>query len=107
MKKVFTFILSIIPLIATVIYTVALVIFGIASEEGMIYGSAEDIVVLLMLGFTLLFVAALFGVMIYFIVHACRNPQLATGMKVCWCFLHYQFNVFVFPVYWFIYLRKE
>ena len=107
MKKVFTCILSILPMIAMFLYTVGLVALGIASEEGLVYGSTEDVFVLLMFVLTIFLLIVVFGVMIYFIIHACRNPQLVTGMKVCWCFLLYQFNVFVFPVYWFIYLRKE
>jgi len=107
MKKVLTCILSIIPLIATVIMTMAMVFLGIASEEGLLYGSSEDIAVLLLFLFMILYLIAMFGIMIYFIVISCKNPMLSTGMKVLWCFLHYQFNVFAFPVYWFLYIRKE
>lgn len=107
MKKVLTCILSIIPMIATVIMGLAMAVLGIASEEGLLYGSTEDVAVLLMLVFMILYLIAMFGIMIYFIVISCKNPMLPTGMKVLWCFLHYQFNVFAFPVYWFLYIRKE
>jgi len=28
-------------------------------------------------------------------------------MKLVWGILLYMFNIFVFPVYWFMYIRKE
>ncbi len=107
MKKVLTCILSFVPLISTVLMGVTLAIFGIASEEGMLYGSAEDAMIIGLLVIMLFYVIAMFGIMIYFIVITCKNPNLSTGMKILWCFLHYQFNALAFPVYWFIYILRE
>ena len=107
MKKAITCILSFLPMIATVLYVVAIIAMSIISEEFYLTDSVETILVLLMLVFSLAFIVAVFGVMIYFIVHACKSPNLETGMKVLWVFLLYQFNLFALPVYWFIYMRRE
>lgn len=107
MKKVITCILSIIPLIGTILMAIAMVAFGIASEEGMLYGSAEDVMIIGLLLISIFYVIAMFGIMIYFIVITYKNPNLPTGMKIMWCFFHYQFNAFSFPVYWFIYILRE
>lgn len=107
MKKVITCILSFIPLVFTVLMTIAMVSFGIALDQGAFYGTMEDVVVIGLFIFIILYLIAVFGIMIYFIVITCKNPNLSTGMKVLWCFLHYQFNAFAFPVYWFIYILRE
>ena len=107
MKKVLTFILAVLPAIIGFFYTISLIALGVSVAEGWVYGVTEDILVLLMLVLTLVLLVFLFGAMIYFFVDTCRNKKISGGMKILWCFLHYQFNAFAFPVYWFLYLRKD
>ena len=107
MKKILTFILAVLPGVVGFFYTIALIALGVSVELGWVYGVMEEILVLLMVALTLVLLFFLFGGMIYFIVDTCRNPKISGGMKIFWCFMHYQFNVFVFPVYWFLYLRKN
>ncbi len=107
MKKVLTFVLAVMPLPLSFVYLVACVFMAIADENGWFAGIMEDVYILLLLGFTLVLVAITIAAMTYFIVKACKNPKLTGGMKAIWCVLLYQLNVFVFPVYWFLYLRKD
>ena len=107
MKKVMSCIMSFLPLVSMIIVIAILVTFGISIDNNIYLGSAERTVVIGLTIIMLLYIGFMTGVIIYYIVKACRNSQLSTGMKVFWCFMFYQFNVFVFPVYWFMYIRKE
>lgn len=107
MKKVISCILSFVPLVGTGFMTIAMVAFGIAHQEGMLYGRTEDMVMLTLFIITLVFVLCMYGFIIYYIVKTCKNSLLSAGMKIFWCFMHYQFNALAFPVYWFMYIRHE
>lgn len=43
----------------------------------------------------------------WFIYMAIKNKQLDNNMKIVWCVLLYLLNIFVFPVFWFMVIRKE
>ena len=69
--------------------------------------AGETIFMLGLVLFTLIAVILTFVLMIWYMIKACKNPELTTGMKVLWCVLLYCFNLVAFPVYWILYIRKE
>ena len=52
-------------------------------------------------------VIVIFGVMIWLIVKTIKNKEFTTAKKVVWCICLYYLNIFAFPVYWFMHIRKE
>lgn len=44
---------------------------------------------------------------IWFIILACKKQTWTSGKKALWCVLVYCLNVFVFPVFWWIYTKSE
>ncbi len=44
---------------------------------------------------------------VIFCIYAVKNPRLDDGGKALWCCLLIMLQFFVFPVYWWIYIRKE
>ncbi len=57
--------------------------------------------------FVLIGVAMCWVDIIWFIVLTCKRKDWDTSMKVIWCIMIYMLNIFVFPVYWFLYLRVD
>ena len=107
MKKVLTCILCLLPFI--LFFGIIIPLFGIsiAQELGTITEeAAESIAFILCIG-AIVAVIAVYGVMIWLIVKTIRKKEFDTGVKVVWCICLYWFNIFAFPVYWFMYLRKE
>lgn len=44
---------------------------------------------------------------IVFIIDAIKNPKVDQNMKAVWCCLFIFAQTFVFPVYWWIYIKKS
>ena len=106
MKKVLSCILSFLPLVLIAFVIIAYIVAAMVIGEG-IMTTPEIIAVICLLLIAVVAVLLTFVLMIIYIVKACKNPALSTGMKVLWVFVLYSFNVLVFPVFWFIYIRKE
>lgn len=106
MKKVLSCILSFLPLVMMaltfLVFFIAILIFG----EGTM-SSGESVLMIGLILFELIGVALTYVIMIWYMIKTCKNPGFTTGTKVLWCLLLYFFNLFVFPVYWFLYIRKE
>lgn len=106
MKKALSCILSFLPLVMIagtfIVLFIAILVFG----EGTM-STGEIILMIGLILFELLGVALTFFMMIWYMIKTFKNPGFTTGMKVLWCILLYCFNLFVFPVYWFLYVRKE
>lgn len=95
------------PLVLMILVCGPLMFVSIGMEMGVISEDiALPILIVLLIG-TLVLVAAVWGVMIWLIVKTVKNPTLDTGMKVAWGFALYMLNVFAFPVYWFMVIKKE
>lgn len=107
MNKTLSGILAFVPLAAMSSLLVAMIYMGINFGDAAYLTSAERVLLILTFIYMLACTALSFGFVAYYIVKTIRNPQLSTGMKVLWCFMHYQFNAFVFPIYWFLYIRHE
>jgi len=105
MKKVLSCILSFLPGITFIIAAIAGLYMSFFASGPMSTG--ETIFALLMVGFAFVAVILTYGVMIYYIVKTCKNPQLSGGMKILWVALLYCLNVLVFPIFWFMYLKNE
>ena len=106
MKKALSCILSFLPLLLIAFSLILLLVFGIIFGEGTLT-AIQTIIMILLLAMELIGVLLALTLIVIYIVKACKNPDISTGMKVAWCFIIYSFNIFVFPVYWFIYIRKE
>ena len=105
-KKALSCILSFLPVVmiasTLIVFLIAFLIFG----EGTM-STGEIILMIGLLLFELLGVALTFFMMIWYMIKTFKNPAFSTGTKVLWCILLYCFNMFVFPVYWFLYVRKD
>ena len=44
---------------------------------------------------------------IVFSIYAFKNPKLVPGLKTVWCCAFVSLQFVAFPVYWWIYIRKE
>ncbi len=105
MKKILSCLLSFLPGILLLVSFITVFFFTLFGNDPMT--TFETLLALLMVGLAFLAVILTYGVMIYYIVKACKNPQLSGGMKALWVALLYCLNVFVFPVFWFMYLKNE
>ncbi len=105
MKKTLTCIAAFTPIVGVVLGFVLMIIGMFLTET-----PSESMGLVLSIA---AFVMVLIGVImcwvdiIWFIILAVKNPQLESTMKLVWGILLYMFNIFVFPVYWFMYIRKE
>lgn len=99
-------IVSFIPLMAFALSMVAIILCAIWSGEGTM-SAGEMVLAAFMFIFVLFTVIIVYAIMIWYMIKACKNPNLSTGMKVLWCAVLYCFNMFIFPVFWFIYVKQE
>lgn len=106
MKKGLSCILSFLPLVMIVLTFVVLFAMLIIFGEGTMT-TGQTILMIGLLIFELIGVILTFVVMIWYMIKTYKNPEFTTGMKILWFVLLYCFNLFVFPVYWFMYVRKE
>ncbi len=109
MKKILSCLLSFLPL---VLFAISMFFIFFMEISSLFWETTEPpfwfvFLAVFMVIFTLLMVIAVYAVMIYYIVIACRSPYLDTSMKALWCILLYLLNVLVFPVFWFVVIRKE
>ena len=65
----------------------------------------NDIIGLIMVIITALFVIAIYAEMIYFMIKACNNKEIKH--KILWCVMLYFFHIFVFPYFNLKYLCNE
>lgn len=107
MNKVLSFILCLVPAVLFWGSVIPLMGISVAEEMGTISYEALGVGMILILIGALLSVIAVYGVMIWLMIKTVKNPNIDKGLKVVWCICLYMFNMFVFPVYWFIYIRKE
>ncbi len=106
MKKVVSCCLSFVPVVMIVLTFVVLLLAMLIFGEGTM-STGEVILMIGLLLFELIGVVMTFVMMIWYMIKTCKNPEFSTGIKVLWCALLYCFNMFIFPVYWFMYVRKE
>lgn len=105
MKKVLSCIMSIVPMIFVFAGTM---IISIAS----FVGNNVDIdtgLVMMIIGFVLmvLYLLLCWVDIAWFMYMMVKNPKIDSQMKIIWGILLVVLNIYTFPVYWFIYIRKE
>lgn len=105
MKKAMSCLLSFLPLIFLIISMIGIIKLA-AVESQTLYG-AEALGAMFYVFCAFVAVVLCYGVMIWYIIKTCKNPEFTTGTKVGWGVALYFLNVFVFPVYWFMYISKE
>lgn len=106
MNKVLSCVLCFLPAVLFVVSIAMIIIFSVVVGEGTVAG-ASAIFAIIMLLTAVLCVVAVYGVMIWLIIKTCKNGNITGGMKAAWVVMLYLLNIFVFPVYWFIYIRCE
>lgn len=107
MKKVLSFILCCLPLILFLVGVIFFIITTVSVEVGLIYESVADGWMLLCCLIIFMAVIAVYGVMAWLMVKACKRKDFDSGKKVIWIVCLYMLNMFAYPVYWFKYIRKE
>lgn len=107
MKKVLSFIKCILPLILFFVTCIPLLQYSITEKTEFFSQVPDEILPILLFCLAILTVIAVYGVMIWLIVKTIKKQEMSTLAKVVWCICLYSFNIFVFPIYWFVYLRKE
>ena len=108
MNKILSCCLCVLPVLLYIVIVVPTVIIDIGLELGTIEGSEMilALLIILMVG-AFIFVFATYGVMIWLIAKTVERDDMQLPIKAVWCGCLYYLNIFVFPVYWFIYIRKE
>ncbi len=108
MKKNLNCILAFLPIVCLVV-GIALVI--IASLVGAMVGEGFLLIIcsiFSLLGFVIVVIGVLacFAVMVYFGILVCKRKDIEVSMKVLWCVMLYFLNILIFPVCYFVVLRK-
>ena len=105
MKKTIMGILSIAPIVLLAL-TFLMMIGGMVMTET---ASEDTGIVIVILSTVVAFVSVILTWVdiIWFIIIACKKPGWNTENKVIWGLLLYFFNVFVFPVFWWKYIRND
>ena len=109
MKKVLTCFLSLIPLLSYVGIFILMIPFCFLVEyidPNMDYVISYIFLAVLAI-YLLLMIASVYAVMIRDIILICRNKEVKTETKIIWCIAFYFFNMFSFPVFWFMIERKK
>lgn len=107
MNKTLSAILSFAPLVLLIIACAGLFItsFALGMDNELVGGALVAMILILIC--EIVAVIATFGMMIWYIIKTCKNPNFTSGEKVLWVILLYMLNVFVFPVYWFMFVKNE
>ena len=56
--------------------------------------------------FHFLTILLIFGLMLFYVVHAVRNPRVSGNMKIVWVICLVQLNIMAVPIYWFLEIWK-
>ena len=107
MNKTLSAILSFAPLVLLIIACAGLFItsFALGMDNELVGGARVAMILILIC--EIVAVIATFGMMIWYIIKTCKNPNFTSGEKVLWVILLYMLNIFVFPVYWFMFVKNE
>lgn len=96
MNKNLSGVMSVVPLITFIFYILA--IMADPSGETM-FGT---VCFLFFLCIVFAFVDT-----IWFIIFACKKSEWPLEKKIIWAIVLYSFNMLVFPVFWWLYIREE
>lgn len=109
MKKVLTCIMSLLPLLTYGMTIVMMIPLCFMAEY--IDMSSNDMMGKLILAALFVhlawMIAIMYFVMIRDIVTVCKNNEVKTETMAIWCVLLYFLNMWAFPVFWFMFDRKN
>ena len=94
------------PFVMMFLVFVPWIAVSIMMNTGVIAESTAIPILLIIMLFIFVWVASVWGVMIWLIIRTVKNPIMSTGVKVAWGFGLYMLNVIAFPIYWFVVIRK-
>lgn len=106
MKKALSCILSFLPLILTMGPLFILMILTAIYGDKTLHG-AEVVFAFALLAAVVIGVILTFVMMVWYIIKTWKDFYLSTGMKILWTALLYCCNIFVFPIFWFLYVRHD
>jgi len=107
MKKGLSCLLCWLPLVLFCCSVIPLLFVSVMGEMGMMEESTMGILLIFIFFGAILSVVAVYGVMIWLIIKTVKNETLDVTAKVLWSIGLYCLNMLIFPVYWFMYIRKE
>lgn len=107
MSKKLTAFLCWLPFVMMFLVLVPWMVTSIMMNAGVIAESTAIPILIIIMLFIFVWVASVWGVMIWLIVRTVKNSSMDTGVKVAWCFGLYMLNVIMYPIYWFVVIRKE
>lgn len=107
MSKKLSAFLCWLPFVMMFLVLVPWMVVSIMMNTGVIAESTAVPILIIIMLFIFVWVASVWGVMIWLIIRTVKNPSFDLGMKVAWGFGLYMFNVIAFPIYWFVVIRKE
>ncbi len=107
MKKGLSCLLCWLPLVLFCCSYIPLIIVSIMGEMGIVEDSTLGLLMIFILFGVILSVVAVYGVMIWLIIKTVKNATLDTAAKVLWSIGLYALNMLIFPIYWFVLIRKE
>ena len=105
MSKKSSFVLCWAPLVTLFLWFIPVLIE--AYKEGHVQGYESSGIVGLCFIAMILWFFLTFGVMIWLMIKAAKRNDIDGGIKAMWIAFFYIFNIFVYPVYWFKYIRHE
>lgn len=105
MKKTLSCIASFLPIIGVILSVTGIIVWAIWAGEEL--STIENVVAILLLVFTFATVIFAFVLNVWYIIKTWKNAYLSAGMKILWTALLYCCNIFVFPIFWFMYVRHE
>lgn len=106
MNKKYAF-LCWLPLVMMFFVLVPWIIVSISMNTSMIAESVAVPILMVLLIFINIWIISVWAVMIWLIVRTVKNPNFDGAMKTAWVFALYLLNVFAFPVYYYVVMKKE
>lgn len=108
MNKTLTCIASLAPIVGVVFGFGGMMIIAFMLEDAETAGALLS-VGSMMFSFILIFIGVImcWVDIFWFIALTCKRKDWDTSKKVIWSIVLYMLNIFVFPVYWYLYLRTE
>ena len=106
MNKKYAF-LCWLPLVMMFLVMGPWIVLSISTGSGALAESTAVPIMIFLLVLILIWVVSVWAVMIWLIVRTLKNPNIDVAFKVIWVFALYLLNVFAFPAYWFVVLKKE
>ena len=107
MKKTVSGVLCFLPLVLFAFTMISYFLVTSCVDGSQEFEGVLAVFAILVLVVELLMVILTYGVMIWLMIVSCKRTDFTTGNKIVWCIKLYFLHMFIFPVYWFRYMRKD